>query len=86
MNKVIFVPVFYPRSASPSGSVTLDEARLLVREGHAGWVNRCKAIRLLREGYDLRGLSCALRPDRALGNSREIRAAVKDYSVRSLSR
>jgi hypothetical protein len=82
MDKVIFVPIFYPRSVSAADSVMLDVARLLVREGHARWINRCSAIRLLREGFEFRGLSCRLRPDAALSTSPEVQAAVDGYSRR----
>jgi len=60
----------------------LDVARLLVQEGHARWVNRCSAIRLLREGFECRGLSCGLRPDAALSTSPEVQAAVDSYSMK----
>ena len=82
MNKAIFVSIFYPRSASAVDSVMLDVARLLVQEGHARWINRCSAIRLLREGFEFRGQSCGLRPDAALSTSPEIQAAVDSYSPR----
>jgi hypothetical protein len=79
MSKVIFVPVFYPRSLRPNGDLSLEGARLLVKEGHARWINRCSAIRILREGVDFRGLSCAFRPDAALSTSFEVRAAIDSY-------
>lgn len=79
MNQEILVPVFYPRSVISSGNVLLADARLLVREGHAQWINRCRAIRVLREGFDFRGLSCAFRPDAGLSTSPEIRAAINSY-------
>jgi hypothetical protein len=79
MSKVIFVPVFHPRSVRPNRDLSLEDARLLVREGHARWINRCSAIRILREGFDFRGLSCALRPDAADSTSFEVRAAIDSY-------
>ena len=82
MNKVIFVPIFNPRSVSAADSVMLDVARLLVQEGHARWINRCSAIRLLREEFEFRGLSCGLRPDAALSKSPEVQAAVDSYSMK----
>ena len=81
MSKVLFVPVFRPHSKIPEGELNLEKARLLVREGHASWINRCKAIRLLRDRFDLRGLSCRLRPDSALKSSPEIKAAIDDYLI-----
>ena len=83
MSEVLFVPVFYPRSDAPGGNLNLEDARLLVHEGHACWINRCKAIRLLRREFDLRGLSCRLRPDSALKSSPAIKAAIDDYRMRS---
>lgn len=79
--RALFVPVFYPRSDTADASLSLEDARLLVREGHARWINRCRAIRLIKEGFDLRGLSCSLRPDIALGNSSEIKAAVNYWRI-----
>lgn len=82
MNKVILVPIFDPRSVSAVAHVMLDSARLLVQEGHARWINRCSAIRLLRGDFKVRGLSCGLRPDAALSTSPEVQAAVDSYSMK----
>lgn len=79
------MPVYFVRSATPEAEIDLDSARLLVRENHARWINRCKAIRLLRERFDLRGLSCSFRPDVALKTSPEVQAAVMSYLSRDLS-
>jgi hypothetical protein len=79
MRKLIFVFVFYPRSVVPTGDLAWEDARLLVQEGHARWINRGSAIRILREGIDFRGLSCAFQPDAALSTSVELRAAIDSY-------
>lgn len=79
MNTVVRVPVLNPRSVSLAAEISLDDARLLVREGHAKWINRCTAIRFLREGFDFRGLSCRLRPTAGLSTSPEVRAAIEGY-------
>ncbi|PWT92225.1 MAG: hypothetical protein C5B55_06770 [Blastocatellia bacterium] len=85
MSELRFVPVYHRGSVNPDAKIELEAARLLVAEGHAGWINRCKAIRLLRERFDFRGLSCTLRADAALTKSLEIQAAVNSYLRRKLS-
>ena len=42
------------------------DARLLVWENHARWVNRCEGIQLLRKNFDFRGRSTSISPSTML--------------------
>lgn len=58
-----YVSLYLPNNSTLVGSITLEQARELKREGFAEWTKRCKAVRLLHSSFDFRGLSCKPTPE-----------------------
>jgi hypothetical protein len=63
--------VFYPNDSLPSFQVPEDEARHLIRNGHAKSINRGKAIRLnfKPKAVLVRGESCKMGERVMIGNA-----------------
>lgn len=54
------VNVFAARSNEIVHVVQREDARTLVADGEATWINSCRAVRLTKAIFDLRGASCSM--------------------------